>query len=397
MARRRKRIKMRFFVTVFAMVAVVVLAIVLVKNASHRNEIQFGSIDAALEVSGAIIRDESIVMTEPYEKASFAVVEGQTVTGNELIAQVYKRGYQDETMISLLNLQKEIYAMQLQLLGENQPPELTEINTNIQTVEEQIRSTSRGETSLDMLTLEQTLKALLMERITLLSGIVTGDATLNNLYADLAQQQKTQQDWRRDILNTAGTGVVSFYFDGYERVLSASKLSTINAALVNSVVKGGNTASTTDSSSELPLYRVINTTHWYLAFVTKAKDAMRLAEGEQYFVTFPDFSEQSYTATAMATTELESSVVNLLEFHTDIGKMIGTRVATASISKAAQGLIVPLDAIDYVSGVPGLNIAYGESALRVEIEILASDEKNAVVRARGSSDTLIAGQKYIKP
>ena len=397
MARRRKRIKMRFFVTVFAMVAVVVLAIVLVKNASHRNEIQFGSIDAALEVSGAIIRDESIVMTEPYEKASFAVVEGQTVTGNELIAQVYKRGYQDETMISLLNLQKEIYAMQLQLLGENQPPELTEINTNIQTVEEQIRSTSRGETSLDMLTLEQTLKALLMERITLLSGIVTGDATLNNLYADLAQQQKTQQDWRRDILNTAGTSVVSFYFDGYERVLSASKLSTINAALVNSVVKGGNTASTTDSSSELPLYRVINTTHWYLAFVTKAKDAMRLAEGEQYFVTFPDFSEQSYTATAMATTELESSVVNLLEFHTDIGKMFGTRVATASISKAAQGLIVPLDAIDYVSGVPGLNIAYGESALRVEIEILASDEKNAVVRARGSSDTLIAGQKYIKP
>ena len=397
MAKRRKRLKIRFFLIVFLMVGVVVMAVLIVRNASHRNEIKFGSIDAALEVSGTIIRDETIVMTEPYEKVAYAVIEGQTLQGNELVAQVYKRGYQDETMISLLNLQKQIYNTQLALLGGSQPQELIDINENIATVEAQIRSTARGETNLDMLTLEQTLKALLTERITFLSGVVTGDASLSSMYAELSAQQSTQQEWRRDILNTCGAGVVSFYFDGYERALSASKLSTVNAALVNTVVKGGNTASNTDSTSELPLYRVVNTTHWYYAFVTKSADAMRLAEGETYYVTFPDFSDQAYTAVAMACTTSENNVVNMLEFHTDIGKMIGTRVVTASISKAAQGLIVPLDAIDYVGGVPGLNIQYGDSPLRVEIEILASDEKNAVVRARSASDALHEGQKYIKP
>ena len=104
-------------------------------------------------------------------------------------------------------------------------------------------------------------------------------------------------------------------------MLSVNKLSTINSALVKNVVNGGNTAKNADSTSEVPLYRIINNTHWFIAFVTSSSDPMRLAEGEQYSVLFQNYSDQQFTATARASQVSEKSVVNILEFNTDIGSI----------------------------------------------------------------------------
>ena len=397
MAKSKVRLKGRFFLMILGLTGVIALIAIIANLTKKTGEIQFGTLGADLEVSAAVIRDETTIMTEPYEKISYDVVEGATITNDQVIAQVYKRGYQDETMVTLLNLQKQIYTYQLQLLGGQEPAELSELNTSIATVEAQIRSVSRGESDLDMLDLEQTLKGLQTQRETLMQTIVTPDTTLSQLYTDLASQQATLAGWKKDIKNTSGTGIVSFYFDGYEQVLNVNKLSTINSALIKTVVKGGNTASTADSTSETPLYRIINNTHWFIAFVTDSSDPMRLAEGEQYSVVFTDYSDEAYTATARAGTVSENAVVNILEFNVDIGQLIGARTVAATISKSAQGLVVPLKAIEMVSGVAGINISYGDTVLRVEVDILSQDGKNAVIRAHNSTDTLTAGQKYIKP
>lgn len=397
MARSRVRIRGRFFLVILGFVGFIALIVVILNATKKTGEIEFGTLGADFEASAAIIRDETTIMTEPYEKITFNVTEGETISNDQIIAQVYKRGYQDETLVTLLNLQKQIYNYQLQLLGGQEPAELSELNANLTTVESQIRAVSRGESNLDMLDLEQTLKDLQNQRVTLMQSIVTPDATLTGLYSQLQSQESTISGWKRDIKNTSGTGIVSFYFDGYEQVLNVNKLSTINSALVKSVVRGGNTANTSESTSEMPLYRIIDNTHWFITFVTDADDPMRLAEGEQYSVVFTDYSEEAYTATARESIVSEKSVVNVLEFNTDIGKLIGTRTVTATISKSAQGLVVPLKAIEMVDGVPGINISYGDTVLRVEVEILAQNEKKAVIRAKNDSNTLTAGQKYVKP
>jgi putative membrane fusion protein len=397
MAKSRKRIKGRFFLMILILVGFIALVVVVANALKKTGEIQFGSLGADLEVNAAIIRDEKVIMSEPYEKITFDVVEGETVNNDQVIAQLYRRGYQDETMVTLLNLQKQIYDYQMQLLGGQAPQELIDLNTNIDEVEKQIRAVSRGQSTLDMLDLEQTLKDLEDQRVTLLQSVVTADTTLTQLYSDLKSQQNVMSSWKRDILNTGGTGIVSFYFDGYEQVLNVNKLSTINSALVKTVVNGGNTAKNADSTSEVPLYRIINNTHWFIAFVTNATDPMRLAEGEQYSVLFQDYSDQQYTATARASQVSENAVVNILEFNTDIGKLIGARTVAATISKSAQGLVVPLSAIQIISGMPGINISYGDSVLRVEVDILAQSDNKAVIRAHNASDNLTAGMKYVKP
>ena len=397
MAKSRVRIRGRFFVVILGLVGVIALVVLIANATRHNGEIEFGTLGADMEVSAAIIRDETTIMTDQYEKITYDVTEGETVSNDQVIAQVYKRGYQDETMVTLLNLQKQIYNYQLQLLGGAEPAELIELNANLTAVEGQIRSVSRGDSELDMLDLEQTIKDLENQRVELMKSIVTPDTTLTQLYSNLESQQSTVTGWKKDIRNSSGTGIVSFYFDGYEQVLNVNKLSTINSALVKSVVRGGNTANQAASTSEIPLYRIINNTHWFIAFVTDADDPMRLAAGEEYSVVFTDYSEQQYTAIAREGTVSEKAVVNILEFNTDIGKLIGVRTVTASISKSAQGLVVPLKAVEIIDGVPGVNISYGDTVLRVEVDILAQNGKKAVIRAKNGSDTLTAGQKYILP
>ena len=406
--RRRRRVNARFFLFIGGLLAVLIIVILVLSLGGGSDTLKLGSINAETQISGVIIREESVVSTEKYEKINFHVVEGQAVADQTLIATVFKRGYQDESMIAMLNLQKEIREKQLKMFGAGDSM-LAEYDSRIAATKELIRDTARGYSDQDALTLEQQLRSLQQERISYLRSAVMPDTQLAGLYNQLADQEKSMKNWTRDIVNTAGSGVVSFYFDGYEQVLNSSKLGTINVSLINSLVKGGNTTKTTQSANESQLYRLVSPNHWFLAFTTDLDDPMRVAAGEEYYVTFDDYSDVVYLATArepivFAQQQEEDDeisftggVVNVLEFYVDIGSFVGIRTVNATISKAAQGLTVEADTIDTVEGIPCVYVESGESVARVDIEVLAMDEENAVIRTKDGSNVLVAGQKLVKP
>lgn len=398
MARQRVRLRGRFFLILFGMMGFVALGIVLLTGSGGTAEARYGDVTGTIDMTTAIIRDESTVSTDRYEKIIFSVVEGQSVANGAQIAQVFRLGYQDESTVTLLRLQREIYEYQKSMIGADAAAGLADIETRIADLEAQIRDAARGDSDADMLQLEQSLKSLQTERATYLQNNVQADATLTSLYSSLAEQENALSNWTRNIVNSAGNGVVSFYFDGYERVLNASQIDTINAALINSVVRGGNTASSlSTTTSETPLYRLVQNTHWYIAFVTRADEPMRTTAGEQYYVVFDDYSTLTYQGTALAPIVTESSVVNILEFNVDIGDLLDIRTVNAIVTKSAQGVMVPVDAIAYEAGIPSVEVQSGEATYRVTVNILAADEDNAVVAPANASDTLISGQRIIKP
>lgn len=398
MARQRVRLRGRFFLILFGMMGFVALGIVLLTGSGGTAEARYGDVTGTIDMTAAIIRDESTVSTDRYEKIIFSVVEGQSVANGAQIAQVFRLGYQDESTVTLLRLQREIYEYQKSMIGADAAAGLADIETRIADLEAQIRDAARGDSDADMLQLEQSLKSLQTERATYLQNNVQADATLTSLYSSLAEQENALSNWTRNIVNSAGNGVVSFYFDGYERVLNASQIDTINAALINSVVRGGNTASSlSTTTSETPLYRLVQNTHWYIAFVTRADEPMRTTAGEQYYVVFDDYSTLTYQGTALAPIVTESSVVNILEFNVDIGDLLDIRTVNAIVTKSAQGVMVPVDAIAYEAGIPSVEVQSGDATYRVTVNILAADEDNAVVAPANASDTLISGQRIIKP
>ena len=62
-----------------------------------------------------------------------------------------------------------------------------------------------------------------------------------------------------------------------------------------------------------------------------------------------------------------------------------------------SGLTVPLDAIGYKDGAGIITIENGEGNYDVQIDIIASDEDNAIIRARDGETALSEGMRYKKP
>ena len=104
--RRRFRLNPRFFIIIGVLFVVAAAAVYLLRHRTKSGSLSFDSISMERKVAGAIIREETAVSTDRYEKINFHVIEGDTVANNALIATVYRMGYQDESMITILNLEK---------------------------------------------------------------------------------------------------------------------------------------------------------------------------------------------------------------------------------------------------------------------------------------------------
>ncbi|MDL2217075.1 hypothetical protein LJC27_00275 [Christensenellaceae bacterium OttesenSCG-928-M15] len=390
------RFRFRFYVMIALLVVVLGVAIFLIVAGSKEGEIQSGAIRLSYDTKSVIIRDEQTFTTESYEKVLFDVIEGAQVEQGQQIAQVFRWGYQEETMQTLLDVQKEILTQQLASLDGIIRQDLEETTSAITLKEQEIRAAARGDNAKDMLGLELELKELLNRRSEILKDIQANE-TLTELYSREQQQVDNINTWKRNITNDAGMGVISFYFDGYEGALSATKLDLLTSDLVSGVLRGSGATSTVQTESENPLYRLMDDQHFFIAFLTDKSTAFRVVAGEEYTVIFAGYADRPYTGTAYGSFVSGNQVVNILEFRQQMGDLTGVRVVEANILKDASGLQVPLDAIAYdEEGMPGIERKSGDTTTFIEIDVLSADAEQAIIRAKNGTD-LVAGQQYVKP
>ncbi len=389
----RVRFRARFWVILCILIIGIALGIYFLIFYGKQGELQLGAMRLNYEAKSVIIRDEVSCTTEKYDKIIFDVAEGAAVEQGTQIAQVFRWGYQDSTMQSLLDVRREIMEYQSTLLAGIVNPELDATNLQIDQKLQAIRIAARDGGETDILRLEQELKALLNKRMEQMRDIQP-DETLTALYKREEEQQQNLASWKRDIVNDVGSGIVSFYFDGYEPVLNAAKLDLISADLVASALKGaagnGNSMST---SSESPLYRLIDSDHFYIAFLTDATNPFRVSAGEQYTVLFDGYEQQAFLGKAHEPIVSDKQIVNILEFEQDLGTLIGIRTAQATIMLDASGFSVPLDAVMIEDGIPGIQILSGDNAVFTPVDVLATDENHAIIRAKGGT-SLMEGLRY---
>lgn len=392
----RVRFKARFFVLAGLFLAAVGIGLFFLLGGGREGELQTGTMRLNYNEKTVLVRDEVSVTTERYDKILFDVVEGAHVKEGDQIAQVFKWGYQEETMQTLLDVQKSIYDYQMTLVADIVNPDLDAVKLQVQQKQNAIRASARKETNDDMLKLEQELKDLLAQRTEMLKNIQP-DEKLTDLYHQEEQQLTNLAAWKRDIINTVGDGIVSFYFDGYEQAISASKLNMLNADLIAGVLHGSGVATGIDTTTESPLYRLINDEHFYIAFLTGSSSPFRLVQGETYTVVFDGYSDMPFTGTALAPIISEKQVVNILEFHQAMTDLMGVRVVGATIMKDVTGLTVSLNAIEMREGKPGILRVSGKEQVWTEIEVLAANDTEAVIRAAQPEQTLVEGLRYRKP
>ena len=219
MARRRKvRFSGRFYLTMLVLLGIVV-ALVLIIPSGGGGTLRNATMEAKLMPETVIIRNESTVAVDKFDMVDHLVDEGASVNAEVPVATVYKWGYSSELAQSLVTIQQKIYEKQLSILDGIESTELTSVNGQIAELKSKIVSNVSEGGDDDLLELERSMKELLNQRTVYLKNSVQADVELNSLYSEETAKLAQIAEYTSTV-NAKMTGLVSFYFDGYELVLN---------------------------------------------------------------------------------------------------------------------------------------------------------------------------------
>ncbi|MBQ9832275.1 MAG: hypothetical protein IJO48_00935, partial [Clostridia bacterium] len=166
---------------------------------------------------------------------------------------------------------------------------------------------------------------------------------------------------------------------------------------LSTVLKNSSALSNNAESDNMLLYRIINPTEWYIAYLTDVSSAQRTVEGATYTVTFDGYESTPYTAVAASPKVNDKKIVNILKVSGDIGDFVGIRSISATISTTASGIKLSAGLLDMRDGAAYVNVIIGDAVKSVEVNILASDSEYAIVEAKNPNDVLSAGMRCKKP
>jgi len=380
--RRRSRNGLKLFIAALAVI-LAAAALILFLPIGGSGTLKSGTMEARIEQRAVVIRDENCIPVEQFDQVDYLVNEGAGVNAETPVATVYKWGYTDEMTQSLITIQQRIYEKQMSILDGIETAELASINGQIAQLRQRIQACVAEDGGEDLLALEREMKALLSQRTQYLKTSVQPDMDLNSLYDEETAKLNQIAEYTSTV-SAKMTGRVSFSFDGYEQVLSANKMDVVNTELISKVLSGAGES----ASNESMLYRLVNPTRWYIAFITPAAEGLRLMEGQTYMVEFDGLYGQPYTGKALAPAAYDGGVLNLLEFSEDIGQLLSARVINATITASMTGFEADLEAIKVKNGKCVIDLGSAER----EVSVVAVEEDTALIVGDGLSN----GMRYQK-
>jgi len=396
----RRKPKTRFFVIVGAVLAVVIMMVTLVVRAQATSLVEWGQTSFSATYDMLVIRTEVVYEAKNYGKTVFIAREGQRVAAGDPIAQVYNWEYNDDTYSQLLSLQEQIlnYEMNVSRAGVIDP-QLEDINSRIRAKVKEIEAAVADDRPQDALTLQRELEALLAERSEYLESVVMEDATLSGLYAQEEALVKTISEWRID-LNAGTDGVVSFYFDGCEKLMTPSNITKFTKESLAEVAAGKTIKTKESDAAFAPLYRVVDTDDWYVVMYS-AKAIPEMHEGSAYSLIFDDYLDNQFTGVVCNASTLENNggFVYTIRIQQEIGPLLGERRVTARLVGAQEGLRVKKSCVQEgkVETEDGKTVRYNyvetPDGQYVQVEVIADDGKYYLIQTVEGQGSLAVGQR----
>lgn len=346
-----------------------------------------------IDTEAVIVRDESVISTSEFSRISYAVREGASVATGESVSTIFKIGYSDELMQSLISSKEAVYNAQIEQLGSTKDSKLDEMNAGITDLRNRISDAVMTDSEEDLLSLQSELNLKLSERNDYLRTKVQETEALRALYQEVSDKEALIDAWTLDII-AERDGIISFYFDGYEQAINTEKLDMLTPDLIDRALEVSGTASwTTDDKTRV--CRIADSDHWYIAYVTNSSEPMRVAQGIEYSVDIDGYG--TFSGVALDPIVNGKKVINIIEFNSDIGELINARVVNARVSAVVSGIRIMEEAVIIKDGYCYLELIYSESHRLVPIDVLCVEGDFAIVRSRDQETTLGEGVRYWIP
>ena len=217
---------------------VLLVAVLLIVLRPGTYIIETGNISFSVNSTGVMIRNETLYSAEGYRKTEFLAEEGQNLSQGSPIADVYSSDYSEKDYQDLKELQEKILDYQQSnaqtgIIDED----MKALDEQIRNKTEQIRKVITREAQGNLQNLQREIAQLMDERANIMRNASIEDTQLSEFYAQEKELLNRIQNYKKTIV-AEKNGIVSFYFDGTENILTPGNLDKLTVKSINDIVNG---------------------------------------------------------------------------------------------------------------------------------------------------------------
>ena len=335
-------------------------------------------------ITGLIIRNETLVESLDGGVKHFLVSDGNRVSKNGVIANIYDNESASITVTNIENVKNKIADIE-DILSYNdiEAANLDLINARVvERVNELIMSTATGEYGSVNNTAGNLLSAINRKQAAV--G-VAADLTprLEALKSELSALSSSLPTVKGEI-KAQQSGYFVSKTDGYEQVFKTDNLEELTPEFLKS-------AATKDNGANV-IGKIVSDYEWYIAAEVSLNESLNYKEGESLIITTSVKSspELSVTVKKINISESSASAVIIFSCNEMNSELASMRSGPMSVVKAEySGLKVPRKALRVVDGVKGVYVLSGMQIEFVPIEIVYSTESYIICEKQSENGDVL--------
>ena len=344
----------------------------------------FYSASDGLNITGLIIRSETLVTSSGSGVMHFVLEDGSRVAKDGVIANIYDSESASITLSKIDSVNTKIEDIE-EMLSYNdlEAADLDMINAKAtQSLNNLIVSGASGNFG-NMSELSDELLSALNRR-----QVAMGETT--DFSAQLEQLKAEKNELSASLPAAKGTvkAAMSGYFvskaDGYETVLTCGNPESITPEFMSSV-----------SAAELPdgvIGKIVSDYEWYIAAEISINESLKYKEGDSLtiYTSVKSYPKLPVTVKKINISENSSSAVVVFscnEMNSELATMRSGPMTV--VTKEYDGLRVPSSALRVVDSKRGVYVLTGMQVKFVEVNVLYKDDSYMICEKQTSDESVL--------
>ncbi len=344
----------------------------------------FYSASDGLNITGLIIRSETLVTSSEGGVMHFVLEDGSRVAKDGVIANIYDSESASITLSKIDSVNTKIEDIE-EMLSYNdlEAADLDMINAKAtQSLNNLIVSGASGNFG-NMSELSDELLSALNRR-----QVAMGETT--DFSAQLEQLKAEKNELSASLPSAKGTvkAAMSGYFvskaDGYETVLTCGNPESITPEFMSSV-----------SAAELPdgvIGKIVSDYEWYIAAEISINESLKYKEGDSLtiYTSVKSYPKLPVTVKKINISESSSSAVVVFscnEMNSELATMRSGPMTV--VTKEYDGLRVPSSALRVVDSKRGVYVLTGMQVKFVEVNVLYKDDSYMICEKQTSDESVL--------
>ena len=363
--------------------------VTLVINPPLYDTVKYGEITTWDHGQGLVIRQERAYPTsEYYGKVDFFVSKGQEVKEDELLAIVYKEGYDSKLIVELYNIKQKIWDYQNKnLVQEIMDNDFEKIENNINTILYTIQYNIQKDEIHSMGIYENQLRGLLDRKKEILDKKDSTSKYLEQLYSQEKEIENKLEEWKIEI-KAPESGFISFELDGLENIISPKDIDYLTVEQFLSLRDHKPLVSDTENHLlEIPLFKIVSSNKWYIVSLIPHKNIF-YEQGDTLSLKLLGLSEEIINAQVYKVDYIDDSTLVVLEMVDSIESVLEVRNIHIEIGIKAEGLMIPRKAIIYKNNKTGVKIDHNGDIKYIEVKVKALDDDWAIIEKAKDNDII---------